>query len=191
MNASSVLRPSRIWPAMTVAVMIGTVSQASCATFNFAGSLDGWQPHWHKESQTGTDGTLSLDSTRGFDDAWSLRFDMGDGAGDDGTLWIEWAFPAVGVSPVPVQVEFQLFSVDQSDFNQFEVKAFVGGDDPEGQTDFTTIGQTNRVGRMGGLPIRINCGPDRRADMGRARSSCGVGDATPILDRQGRRQYCP
>lgn len=120
-------------------------SLAASATFDFAASLEGWQPQWHKESSTGTDGMVSLDASLGFDDSASLLFDMGDGGGDDGTLWIERALPAPGTEPISVRIDFQLFSDAQSDFNQFQVKAFVGGDDPDVQADFTTIGSTNRV----------------------------------------------
>jgi hypothetical protein len=88
---------------------------------------------------------VALDPTRGFDDGASLLFDMGDGFGDDGTLWIERAFAAPGSAPVIVRIDFQLFSESQSDFNQFEVKAFAGPDDPDVQADFTTLGPTELV----------------------------------------------
>jgi hypothetical protein len=114
-------------------------------TFDFDGTFEGWQQQWHKESETGTDGVVTLDPARGFDDSSSLKFDMGDGFGDDGTLWIEREFPAEAGVPLPLLVRFQLFSVDQSDFNNFEVKAFLGADDPTVQTDFTTIGSTDAV----------------------------------------------
>ena len=105
--------------------------------------MEGWQPQWHKESTTGTPGTVIHTTERGYNDFGSLRFDMGDGLGDDGTLWIEKAFNVpVGV-PTPVSLSFQLFNLQQSDFNQFQVKAAIGSQSPELQEHFTTIGSTD------------------------------------------------
>ena len=120
-----------------------TVAQAETFVSDFATSLDGWQPQWHKESTTGTDGMVTHSTERGFNDGASLKFDMGDGFGDDGTLWIEKAFAVPAGVPTPVSVSFQLFNLDQSDFNQFQVKSALSAVNPEQQADFATIGATD------------------------------------------------
>ena len=119
-----------------------SVANAGTIVSDFRGSLDGWQPQWHIDSQSGTAGTVSLSPTRGFMDSASLHFDMGDGLGDDGTLWIEKQFEVpIGV-PSPVVVSFQLFNEFQSDFNNFQVKAAIRENNPQQQGDFATIGYT-------------------------------------------------
>jgi hypothetical protein len=109
----------------------------------FETSFDGWQQQWHKESETGTDGVVTHSTERGYLDGASLKFDMGDGFGDDGTLWIEKQFVVSSTQPTHVSLNFQLFNLEQSDFNAFQVKAAIGTDDPEEQVDFNTIGSTD------------------------------------------------
>ena len=108
----------------------------------FVSGFDGWQQAWHKESETGTAGVVAHSTERGYLDGASLHFDMGDGLGDDGTLWIEKQFAVPAGVPAPVSLSFQLFNPFQSDFNTFEVKAAIGANDPDEQADFTTIGST-------------------------------------------------
>jgi hypothetical protein len=119
------------------------VALAETFVSDFISSLEGWQPQWHKESKTGTPGTVIHTTERGYDDFGSLRFDMGDGLGDDGTLWIEKAFAVPAGVPTPIALSFQLFNLQQSDFNQFQVKAAIATESPERQEHFATIGVTD------------------------------------------------
>jgi hypothetical protein len=128
---------------VSAVILASTVARAETFLSDFATSLDGWQPQWHKESTTGTDGLVTHSTERGFNDGASLKFDMGDGFGDDGTLWIEKAFAVPAGVPTPVSVSFQLFNLAQSDFNQFQVKSAISAVNPEQQADFATIGVTD------------------------------------------------
>jgi hypothetical protein len=112
-------------------------------TSDFQTGFDGWQQQWHKESPTGTDGVVTHSTERGYLDGASLKFDMGDGFGDDGTLWIEKQFLVPAGQPTPVSISFHLFNQFQSDFNTFEEKAPISPDNPNEQADFTTIGSTD------------------------------------------------
>jgi hypothetical protein len=134
------------------ALIVGSVSAFVCApalaqTFfsDFAIGFDGWTQQWHIESETGTDGVVTHNAERGFNDSASLKFDMGDGFGDDGTLWIEKQFAVAADLPTLVDLTFQQFSLEQSDFNTFEVKAAISTDNPQVQADFTTIGNTDSI----------------------------------------------
>jgi hypothetical protein len=129
---------------------------ASAQTFisDFATDFDGWQQQWHKESETGTDGIVTHSTVRGFNDGASLKFDMGDGFGDDGTLWIEKQFSVAAGVPTNVALSFQQFNEFQSDFNAFEVKVAVSNNSPAQQGDFTTIGITDTA--EGWVPFSYN-----------------------------------
>lgn len=120
---------------------------APCAAetfvFDFPTSLDGWEPGWHIDSTTGTPGVVSHSTDRGYLDDASLQFDMGDGFGDDGTLWIDRQFAVAAGLPTRISVSFQLYNLAQSDFNQFQVKAVIDETEPATQADFTNIGTTD------------------------------------------------
>lgn len=140
----------------TIAPLPFSAPSALAGTYvsDFATGLDGWQPQWHKESPTGTDGVVTHTTERGYNDTASLLFDMGDGFGDDGTLWIEKMFTIDPGVPTEISVAFQQFSLVQSDFNTFQVKAAISTDDPNLQADFTTIGSTDSV--AGWAPFEYN-----------------------------------
>ncbi len=110
--------------------------------FDFADSFDSWQQKWDIESPTGTPGLISHSTARGYLDNASLLFDLGDGLGDDGTLWIDKQFLVAAGAPSRVAVSFQLFNTAQSDFNQFQVQAAILSHEPLQQADFTNIGRT-------------------------------------------------
>ena len=129
--------------ALTAFVISSSVAWAQEFISEFQTSFDGWGQQWHKESETGTDGEVTHSTERGYLDGASLKFDMGDGFGDDGTLWIEKQFSVSSTQPTHVSVNLQLFNLEQSDFNAFQVKAAIGTDDPDEQVDFTTIGSTD------------------------------------------------
>ncbi len=112
-------------------------------TSDFQTGFDGWQQQWHKESKTGSEGIVTHSMERGYNDGASLKFDMGDGFGDDGTLWVEKQFAVPAGVPTAVALSFQLFNLFQSDFNTFEVKAAISSNNPNQQADFTTIGSTD------------------------------------------------
>jgi hypothetical protein len=121
----------------------GQFARAETFVSDFQTGFDGWQPQWHKESETGTDGVVTHSTERGYLDGASLKFDMGDGFGDDGTLWIEKQFLIPAGAPTPVSISFQVFNQFQSDFNTFQVKAAISPNNPNEQADFTTIGSTD------------------------------------------------
>jgi hypothetical protein len=68
---------------------------------------------------------------------------MGDGFGDDGTLWIEKQFAVESGFPTNVALTFQQFNDFQSDFNSFQVKVAISTENPNQQADFATIGSTD------------------------------------------------
>ena len=120
---------------------------AATVTYDFANSLEGWETGWHKESPTGTPGAISWSGQRSSTGGGggSLKFDMGDGLGDDGTLWIARRFAAPAKSAAPVTVSFDLFSPQESFVNNFQVKVAVREDKPDQQSDFVTIGETGQL----------------------------------------------
>jgi hypothetical protein len=68
-------------------VAIGARSAwADTTVSDFSTGFDGWNSQWHKTSPSGTDGLVTFSSAHGYLDTASLKFDMGDGHGDDGTL---------------------------------------------------------------------------------------------------------
>jgi hypothetical protein len=146
LQRSGIMRTScwRVVGLTIIAILMGsTYSRADEFISEFPSDFDGWQQQWHKESETGTDGVVTHSTDRGFLDDTSLQFDMGDGFGDDGTLWIEKQFVASDSQPTRVSVTFQLFNLEQSDFNAFQVKAAINLADPNEQIDFETIGSTD------------------------------------------------
>jgi hypothetical protein len=130
-----------------ILTLLGKAARAGDDSFTFTSDFqtgfDGWQQQWHKESTTGTDGVVTHSTERGYLDGVSLKFDMGDGFGDDGTLWIEKQFAVPAGVATPVALSFQLFNQFQSDFNTFELKAAISTNNPNEQADFTTIGSTD------------------------------------------------
>lgn len=126
-------------------LLLAATVRAETFVSDFETSFDGWQQQWQKDSPTGTDGVATHSTERGYQDGASLKFDMGDGLGDDGTLWIEKQFAVSATLPTHVSLEFQLFSQEQSDFNNFGVGAVISSDNPDEQVDFTGIGVTDAV----------------------------------------------
>ena len=142
--------------AMGFTVVIYSLSANGAQwTYDFDGSFQGWDWQWDElYTPGGSDGVVSLSTQRGYNDSSSLKFDMGDGAGDDGTLWIEKAFTVPSNLPTKVSVYFQLFNLRKSDVNQFQVKAYIGQDNPEEQEDFQCIGRTDSA--AGWVPFEYN-----------------------------------
>jgi hypothetical protein len=135
----------RLAAAAVVAALFSSAADAGTYVFDFANDLDGWQQQWHKESESGSPGFVNHTTERGYNDSASLEFDMGDGLGDDGTLWIERLFNIEPSVPTLVSVDFQQFSPVQSDLNNFEIKAAISTTNPNEQADFTTIGATGSI----------------------------------------------
>jgi hypothetical protein len=132
-------------PLILIAALLPIISHAAGQTFDFDSSFEGWQQQWAAPlaGGPGSLGIVTLDSTKGFSDSSSLKFDMGNGLGDDGTLWIERTFSATNGVPIEVSVDFELFSLQQSDFNTFTVVAYVGNTDPNAEVDFSIVGSTD------------------------------------------------
>jgi len=141
MNARNLGVIMLCWLAGSIAAPAG----AGTITYDFANSLEGWEAGWHKTSPggSGTPGVVSWSNERGSGDSTSLKFDMGDGRGDDGTLWIARQFPSLAGLQTATSVSFDLYSSRASDANRFQVKAAIREDKPGEQSDFITIGETN------------------------------------------------
>lgn len=132
----------------------GESAPAEIFVFDFETGFDGWQQQWHEDMPPGgSDGVVTHSTERGFNDGASLKFDMGDGVGDDGTLWIEKQFAVSPTLPTHIAVTFQLFNENQGDVNTFEVKTAIGVKNPEQQADFTTIGVTDTA--LGWVPFEF------------------------------------
>ncbi len=142
--------------ALCVLLAAFCTSEAFGDTFvyDFDNSFQGWRWQWHAynmdphyppypEYPDGVAGEVTLSDVRGYNDGTSLKFDMGDGSFDDGTLWIEKAFTIPADTPTEVSVSFQLWNVDYSDFNRFGVRGCISEQDPDVEGDFTTIGWTD------------------------------------------------
>jgi hypothetical protein len=65
-----------------------------------------------------------------------------DGTNDDGTIWLERQFDIRGRTTV--EVSFWLWSETEADINTWPVVAYIGRQNPEHETDFTIVGQTDR-----------------------------------------------
>jgi hypothetical protein len=119
-------------------------ARAETHVFDFGTGFEGWQQQWHESSSPGgSDGVVTHLPFFGYLDSASLMFNMGNGFGDDGTLWIEKQFAVPPSVPTPVDLGFQLFNDEQSDLNNYEVKAVISTQNPNVQPDFTLIGETN------------------------------------------------
>ena len=121
--------------------------------YDFDNSFECWRWQWHAhpfdphyppypEYPDGVAGEVTLSDVHGYNDDTSLKFDMGDGSFDDGTLWIEKAFTIPVNTPTEVSVSFQLWNDGYSDFNRFEVLSRISEQDPDVEEDFTPIGET-------------------------------------------------
>lgn len=131
---------------LSLACALSAAALAAIDLSEFQGSFNGWSQQWHidEDGKHVTPGQVKLDSSLGYLDSHSLHFDMGNGFGDDGTLWIEkgYTLPATRTS---IDLSFRLYNLAQSDVNQFEVKAYIGEANPQVQSDFTLIGLTDRI----------------------------------------------
>jgi hypothetical protein len=146
------------------------VAIADTFVYDFASGFDGWQQQWHENnSPGGSDGVVSQ-SILGYLDSASLMFDMGNGAGDDGTLWIEKQFAVTPLLQTRVDLAFYLYNLEQSDVNTFQVKAIIRNADPNVQADFTTIGETNSA--AGWVPF--NYGLDLTSPTGQIWVALGI-----------------
>ena len=88
--------------------------------------------------------SVNLDSTLAANSTYSLKFFI-DGRQDDGTVWIERKIPVTANSTVNVLVTFKLYSETASANSLAAACAYVGLDDPENESQFTIVGNTNEV----------------------------------------------
>src|SRR5262249_52381016 len=95
----------------------------------------------------------TVSTAHGYTNGSSLKFDMGDGHGDDGTLWIERQLAVSPTSPTRIDLSFQLFNDARSDFNNFEVKTAISAQNPTFQADFTRLGETGSA--QGWVPFSV------------------------------------
>ena len=87
-----------------------------------------------------------------------------DGTNDDGTIWLERQFDTGSGAPATVVVTFWLRSEFQADINTWPVVAYAGANNPETESDFTIVGQTeHRAGwSRYTLVQKVDPGPDGR-----------------------------
>ena len=113
--------------------------------FDFDNSFEGWEWQWDiwEDADYIVPGEVTLSDVHGYNDDVSLKFDMGNGAGDNGTLWIEKAFTISANTPTEVSVSFQLWNDFYNPVNRFIVTGCISDLNPEVQDDFTFIGETN------------------------------------------------
>jgi hypothetical protein len=132
---------------LRVAVAMPLLSASVQADLSqFRGSLNGWSPQWDCWNMSpAIAGQASLVSNLGYDDLQSLRFNMGTGAADDGTLWIEKSYVIPAGVPTNVDISFYLYSPQFSELNQFQVKAYIAEANPQSQWDFDYLGTTDQV----------------------------------------------
>jgi len=142
--------------ALTILLFSSPANAVQTSVYEFSNSLEGWSWQWHIDNggPSVRPGEVALSNERGFNDSSSLKFDMGSGTGDDGTLWIEKQFSVPAGIKTPVSVSFQLYSTSESFVNNFQVKAYIGVDDPQQQRDLQTIGQTNLA--AGWMPYSLS-----------------------------------
>jgi hypothetical protein len=77
------------------------------------------------------------------DGFFSLEYYV-DGRDDDGTVWVERAFPVPAGTPLNVTVTFQL-NGPAPDLTGWPVVAYAGADNPAAEADFTIIGRAGEV----------------------------------------------
>jgi len=88
--------------------------------------------------------SVSLDSMLAANSTYSLKIFI-DGRQDDGTIWIERKIPVTANSTVKVLVAFKLYSETASANSLAAACTYVGLDDPENESQFTIVGNTNEV----------------------------------------------
>jgi hypothetical protein len=88
--------------------------------------------------------SVSLDSTLAANSTYSLKFFI-DGRQGDEAAWIERKIPLAANSTVNVLVTFKLYS-ETASVNPLAVAcAYVGLDNPENESQFAIVGNTNEV----------------------------------------------
>jgi len=127
----------------TVAALAAPVAPAAAAGSpeSFETGFGGWRPD--------TDGLAPVaDVTRStkqaYDGIFGLRVFM-DGRQDDGTTWVERKLAVKPNAKVRVTLTFWLWSERESFVNKWAVVAAAGVRDPERESDFTIVGQTEDV----------------------------------------------
>jgi hypothetical protein len=133
-----------VWVLLTALSTAGAFGDTF--VYDFDDGFQGWQWQWDiwgDPNHIAVWGEVTLSDVRGYNDGMSLKFDMGNGWADNGTLWIENAFAVPANTPTEVSVSFQLWNARQSDLNNFGVTSCISDQNPEVQDDFTRIGWTD------------------------------------------------
>lgn len=131
---------------LVLAVLAGSSgASAAVSTFSFENGLQGWtRDHFIDCEQDPAPCTFNWRISRSTQQAKSGTTSLKaflDGTNDDGTIWLERRFDVKGRSTV--ELSFWLWSESQSDFNTWPVVAYIGKRNPETESDFTIVGQTD------------------------------------------------
>ncbi|MHA2365846.1 MAG: hypothetical protein ACXAC7_17945 [Candidatus Hodarchaeales archaeon] len=95
-----------------------------------------------------TDPNITISDEQSVEGDQSVKMEL-NGLGDDGTAWICFAILNIFLGTADQLISFNLtgyvWSPEQSDFNNFQVKSYNGFERPTHQDNFTTIGYTGKV----------------------------------------------
>ena len=113
---------------------------------SFEKSFGGWTPDHQIDCEPSCTFNWSIERStlQAHDGVVSLRGYL-DGTNDDGTIWVERPFTVTPNSVISFEVNFYLWSENQSEINQWPVVAYIGLNNPERESDFNIIGNTDEV----------------------------------------------
>ncbi len=133
------LRVKPLFAPTWLALAIAAASWADTVLESFETGLGPWSPQGSVGCQPECVFEFSVTRTqeRAHDGKWSLDF-TANGLHDDGTVWIQ---RPVELTPGTwdIALDFQFFSFP-SDFNNWELVAYIALDPPQVEEDFTLIG---------------------------------------------------
>ena len=143
----------RLLVALLTALAVAASAPASATVlesrfYSFENGFQGWTPdHQIDCEQDPEPCTFQWSITPSTEQAQhgttSLKAVL-NGLNDDGTIWLERRFNVEPGTEVLVELSFWLWSETQSDFNTWPVVAFIGKRNPELETDFRIVGQTDQ-----------------------------------------------
>lgn len=136
--------------------------------FGFENNLQGWtRDHFidceHDPEPCTFDWRISRSTQQAKGGSTSLKAYL-DGTNDDGTIWLERRFDIGANADATVELSFWLWSEGQSDFNTWPVVAFVGRRNPDTESDFKIVGQTDQKAgwKRYELTRQVSAGPSGR-----------------------------
>lgn len=130
---------------------VGTLTRATDGigtSESFETGFGGWTADHHLQCEIDkTCDPLEWNITRSreqaYDGIYSLKGYI-NGIHDDGTIWVERSVEVTPNSNISIEISFYLWSLRDSDMNNWPVLAYAGLNDPEHELDFKIIGQTDQ-----------------------------------------------